>query len=77
MSELAGKTMGLYFSVQWFGECRDFAEMIAEIYNELLMKGEPFEIVFFSGNTNEGTSFNCHLNIMPEVENSLNNLYAD
>ena len=77
MSELAGKIVGLCFLVQWFGECRDFVEMLAEIYNELLTKGEPFEIVFVGGDTDEGTSFNCHLNIMPKVANSLNNLYAD
>ena len=74
MSELAGKTVGLYFSVQWFGKFRDFTEILAEIYNELLTKGEPFEIVFVGGDIDEGT---CKLFFMQACHGWLCHLVID
>ena len=35
-------------------------KILAEIYNELLTKGEPFEIVFVGGDTDEGTCKNFY-----------------
>jgi nucleoredoxin len=43
-----GKTVGLYFSAHSPGPCKNFTLELVEIYNELLKKGETFEIVFLS-----------------------------
>ena len=60
VSKLAGKTLGLYFSIHWSRGYREFTPKLDESYNELLMKGYPFKIVFVDTNTDEGTSFNFH-----------------
>jgi nucleoredoxin len=41
-----GKIMGLYFSVLWCGPCKEFTAQLVDIYDELMRKGEAFEIVF-------------------------------
>ncbi|KAH9319324.1 hypothetical protein KI387_021093, partial [Taxus chinensis] len=48
VSELTGKTVGLYFSAHWCLPCRGFTPKLAEVYNKLKQKGESFEIVFLS-----------------------------
>lgn len=53
VAELVGKTVGLYFSAHWCGPCRNFTPQLVEIYNELLKRGEAFEIVFLSGDKGE------------------------
>jgi nucleoredoxin len=53
VAELVGKAVGLYFSAHWCSPCRNFTPQLVEIYNELLKKGEAFEIVFLSGDEEE------------------------
>ncbi|XVE85082.1 hypothetical protein DITRI_Ditri17bG0063700 [Diplodiscus trichospermus] len=48
VSELEGKTVGLYFSVSSYKGCADFTPKLAEIYKKLKEKGENFEIVVIS-----------------------------
>ncbi|KAH9319316.1 hypothetical protein KI387_021085 [Taxus chinensis] len=53
VSELTGKTVGLYFSAHWCPPCRGFTPMLAEVYNKLKQKGEAFEIVFLSSDRDQ------------------------
>ncbi|KAI4350800.1 hypothetical protein L6164_005215 [Bauhinia variegata] len=45
VSELDGKTVGLYISLSSFKSCIDFTPKLADLYKELKVKGESFEIV--------------------------------
>uniref|UniRef100_A0A0D6QTS7 protein-disulfide reductase n=1 Tax=Araucaria cunninghamii TaxID=56994 RepID=A0A0D6QTS7_ARACU len=54
VSELAGKTVGLYFSAHWCPPCRAFTPMLVQVYTELKEKGEAFEIVFLSSDKDQG-----------------------
>ncbi|GMP82782.1 hypothetical protein CsSME_00036940 [Camellia sinensis var. sinensis] len=45
VSELEGKTVGLYFSVSSYKKCLTFTPKLIEVYEELKLKGEKFEVV--------------------------------
>ncbi|KAF5726744.1 nucleoredoxin 1 [Tripterygium wilfordii] len=45
VSELEGKTVGLYFSLSTYESCSDFTPKLAQVYEKLKAKGEKFEIV--------------------------------
>ncbi|EEF37007.1 nucleoredoxin, putative [Ricinus communis] len=55
VSELEGKTVGLYFSLSSYTSCVDFTSTLAEVYEKLKAKGENFEIVFISLDDEEET----------------------
>uniref|UniRef100_A0A2N9IQC9 protein-disulfide reductase n=1 Tax=Fagus sylvatica TaxID=28930 RepID=A0A2N9IQC9_FAGSY len=63
ISNLVGKTVGLYFSGSWCGPCCHFTPNLVEVYEELLPKGD-FEVVFISSDRND-ESFNSYLAKMP------------
>jgi len=44
--DLVGKIVGLYFLALWCGPCKEFTTQLVEIYDEIMRKGEAFEIVF-------------------------------
>merc|ERR1711998_231198 len=46
--ELAGKTLGIYFSAHWCPPCRGFTPQLVETYKKLQAQGKPFEIIFAS-----------------------------
>ncbi len=48
IDELAGKTIGIYFSAHWCPPCRAFTPNLVKFYNSLKKDGKPFEIVFVS-----------------------------
>lgn len=49
MSELAGKTIGLYFGAHWSPPCRSFTAELIEVYNKLTTStNQCFEIVLVS-----------------------------
>jgi len=48
IDELAGKTIGVYFSAHWCPPCRVFTPNLVKFYNSLKKAGKPFEIVFVS-----------------------------
>ncbi|XP_062110319.1 probable nucleoredoxin 1 [Humulus lupulus] len=53
VSELEGKTVGLYFSVSSHEPCVEFTTTLVEVYNKLKEKSEKFEIVLISLNYEE------------------------
>ena len=63
ISNLVGKTVGLYFSGSWCGPCCHFTPNLVEVYEELLPKGD-FEVVFISSDRDD-ESFNSYLAKMP------------
>ncbi|KAG9449325.1 hypothetical protein H6P81_009290 [Aristolochia fimbriata] len=65
ISDLAGKTVGLYFGGQWSPPCRSFAHQLLDVYDELGVS-EPgkFEVVFVSSDSNED-EFDQNTSSMP------------
>ncbi|RVW17362.1 putative nucleoredoxin 3 [Vitis vinifera] len=49
VSELVGKTIGLYFAAHWCPPCRAFTAQLIEAYNKLVAtRNQCFEIIFVS-----------------------------
>ncbi|XP_024023757.1 probable nucleoredoxin 2 [Morus notabilis] len=48
ISDLNGKVVGLYFSANWYPPCRNFNQVLVEIYEQLKQSGSNFEIVYVS-----------------------------
>lgn len=48
VSELEGKLVGLYFTLNIRKACKDFTQTLVKFYNSLKEKGEDFEIVLIS-----------------------------
>ncbi|GFY88282.1 DC1 domain-containing protein [Actinidia rufa] len=53
VSELEGKTVGLFFSATAYRGCFEFTEKLVEVYKKLKEKGESFEIVLISLDSEE------------------------
>ncbi|KAL4180703.1 hypothetical protein AMTRI_Chr12g233980 [Amborella trichopoda] len=64
ISELEGKTIGLYFAVSGHPFCEKFTPELIEVYKKLKEKGESFEIVLVSSDENI-KDFNEHFSSMP------------
>ncbi|KAH9305975.1 hypothetical protein KI387_010379, partial [Taxus chinensis] len=64
VSTLVGKTVGLYFSAHWSAPCLNFTPQLVDIYNDLKSRGEDFEIVFLSANSEEN-AFQEYYGSMP------------
>jgi nucleoredoxin len=63
ISELNGKTVGLYFSGSWCGPCRMFTPKLIEVYEQLSSETN-FEVVFISSDRDE-KSFTEYFSKMP------------
>ncbi|KAK2978071.1 hypothetical protein RJ640_015709 [Escallonia rubra] len=65
ISELVGKTIGLYFGGNWCPPCHKFVEQLKEAYHELISTtNQSFEVVFVSTDKGE-EDFNRHISNMP------------
>eukprot|EP00294_Goniomonas_avonlea_P008757 CAMPEP_0114555932 /NCGR_PEP_ID=MMETSP0114-20121206/9011_1 /TAXON_ID=31324 /ORGANISM="Goniomonas sp, Strain m" /LENGTH=418 /DNA_ID=CAMNT_0001741087 /DNA_START=21 /DNA_END=1277 /DNA_ORIENTATION=+ len=51
--DLAGKTLGIYFSAHWCPPCRGFTPKLIETYKSCKAAGKDFEIIFASSDKNE------------------------
>lgn len=60
VSELEGKTVGLYFSVNSHRGCLHFTDRLFEVYKKLREKGEAFELVLVSLDDEEQEFKNCY-----------------
>jgi len=65
-SELAGKTVILYFSAHWCGPCRGFTPTLINAYNAAKEAGAEFELVFISADMDD-EGFNEYYGTMPWV----------
>lgn len=65
VSELEGKTVGLYFCVGSYKPCTDFTQKLKEIYNKLKEQGENFEVVLIYLDEDDEVGFNQVLAHMP------------
>ena len=65
LSELAGKTIGLYFGAYWSPPCCAFTVQLTDAYNNLkAAKGDCFEIVLISTDR-DLEEFNVNKSTMP------------
>lgn len=65
VSELIGKTIGLYFGAHWCPPARIFTAQLIESYTELVtILNQPFEVVFISTDRDHD-EFICSLSTMP------------
>merc|ERR1712057_35189 len=63
-SELAGKTIGFYFSAHWCPPCRGFTPELVKTYKKVVDAGKDFEIIFASSDKDEA-SFKEYFGEMP------------
>ncbi|GMH10740.1 hypothetical protein Nepgr_012581 [Nepenthes gracilis] len=65
VSELIGKTIGLYFGAYWCPPSRIFTLRLIEAYTELVIaQKQPFEVIFISTDRDRD-EFDCSLSTMP------------
>lgn len=64
ISNLDGKIVGLYFSANWYPPCRNFNQVLVEIYEQLKQNGSNFEIVYVSSDE-DTAAFNSYHACMP------------
>ncbi|KAL5978567.1 hypothetical protein ACLOJK_029684 [Asimina triloba] len=60
VNELQGKTVGLYFSANWYPHCQNFTPLLASVYNQLKEKDAEFEIVFVSSDEDQNSFVKFH-----------------
>jgi len=63
-SDLAGKTIAIYFSAHWCPPCRGFTPELVKTYKKLVADGKPFEVIFASSDRDE-SSFKEYFAEMP------------
>ncbi|KAK4263201.1 hypothetical protein QN277_028649 [Acacia crassicarpa] len=65
VSELEGKTIGLYISAFSYGTCKEFTPKLVEFYEKLKAQGENFEIVWVCVDDEEEELFKQELKSVP------------
>ena len=64
LEELSNKMVGLYFSASWCPPCQQFTPRLVQFYNQVVLSGRQFEVVFISADRDE-TSFRQYFSKMP------------
>ncbi|KAJ4982157.1 hypothetical protein NE237_032994 [Protea cynaroides] len=65
VSELEGKTVGLYFSMSSYNSCLEFSPLLIDVYNRLKGRGESFEVVLVSLDDEDEELYKEDFDIMP------------
>ncbi|KAJ7957912.1 Thioredoxin, nucleoredoxin [Quillaja saponaria] len=60
VSDLEGKVVGLYFGANWYPPCRNFTQVLVEIYEQFKSNGLNFEIVYVSSDEDLDAFNNYH-----------------
>lgn len=60
ISALDGKIIGLYFSANWYRPCREFTQVLVDVYEQLKNSGCDFEIVYVSSDEDSDAFNNYH-----------------
>ncbi|KAK9155715.1 hypothetical protein Sjap_003195 [Stephania japonica] len=53
VSDLGGKTVGLYFAANWYPQCQSFTPILADVYAQINKQVPKFEIVFVSSDEDQ------------------------
>merc|ERR1719492_580215 len=53
LKNVAGETLGIYFSAHWCPPCRGFTPKLVESYKTMMAKGLNFEVIFASSDKDE------------------------
>jgi len=73
---LDGAIVGLYFSAHWCPPCRGFTPTLVKFYSNLRAKGQKFEIIFVSSDSDQD-SFKEYYNSMPWLAFPLGDVRKD
>ncbi|XP_043699388.1 probable nucleoredoxin 1 [Telopea speciosissima] len=65
VSDLEGKTVGLYFSMSSYNSCLEFTPILFDVYKILKGRGESFEVVLVSLDDDDEESYKEDFDIMP------------
>ncbi|XP_076910929.1 putative nucleoredoxin 2 [Bidens hawaiensis] len=66
ISELEDKTVGIYFSANWYPQCQTFTKLLIQVYNQIQAKKESnFEIIFVSSDEDLNAFNNFYQSYMP------------
>ncbi|KAF5204287.1 Nucleoredoxin [Thalictrum thalictroides] len=64
VEDLEGKTVGIYFSANWYSKCQHFTPILVDVYHQLMEQGAKFDIVFVSSDEDQN-SFDVFYGTMP------------
>lgn len=65
VSDLVGKTIGLYFGAHWSPPCRAFTSKLIEAYNELMTYNDQFFEIIFVSTDRDLKEFELNTSTMP------------
>ncbi|XP_076886235.1 putative nucleoredoxin 2 [Bidens hawaiensis] len=66
ISDLEDKTVGIYFSANWYPQCQTFTKLLIQVYNQIQAKKESnFEIIFVSSDEDLNAFNNFYQSYMP------------
>ncbi|KAK9063940.1 hypothetical protein SSX86_017812 [Deinandra increscens subsp. villosa] len=66
ISDLEDKTVGIYFSANWYPQCQTFTQLLIQVYNQIqAQKKSNFEIIFVSSDEDLDAFNNFYQSHMP------------
>ncbi|KAL8218413.1 hypothetical protein R6Q57_021786 [Mikania cordata] len=66
ISDLEDKTVGIYFSANWYPQCQSFTKLLIQVYNQIQAKKESkFEIIFVSSDEDLNAFNDFYQSYMP------------